>query len=84
MTAKDKKELLIDFFNFYLSTQDNMLGSPQQIADAYIEHKVVPQAIQTLKKHQEWLNSGVGQVIDAKELAEANETIINYVESMLK
>jgi len=81
MTAKDKKELLIDFFNFYLNTQYNMLGSSQQIADAY---KVVPQALQTLKKHQEWLNGGVGQVIDTKELAEANETIINYVENMLK
>jgi len=86
MTAKYRKELLVDclFWSTNMGYIQLMLNSFPEIVNEYIEVNIVPQALQTLKKHQEWLNGGVGQVTDAKELAEANETIINYVENMLK
>lgn len=86
MTAKDKRQFVLSVFNWLIS--NSIIKTPNldfdSLADSYIETNFLPQALETLKKHQQWLNGGVGEVIPASELSEANETIINYVENMLK
>jgi hypothetical protein len=83
MELKEKKELLVSFLNF-VRNDDFISLSPSEVSDKYIELTLLPEALQTVKKHNNWLIGGVGEVVSTKALIEANEVIVNYVENLLK
>lgn len=87
MNKHDKRTLVIDFLNWSINkdlVRLNFVQTTDKIAETYIEERIIPQALETLKKHQEWRLGGVGEATDPKELTEATETIIFYVENAIK